>query len=80
VNFVSTHVLRVAAELNEKQPEELLRRLWDLESIGITDKETVHESFERNVSFEKGRYHVKAPFTRVNFIRQISYVKDILLV
>jgi hypothetical protein len=35
--------------------------LWDLESIGITDKETVHESFERNVSFEKGRYHVKLP-------------------
>ncbi|CAB3997663.1 Hypothetical predicted protein [Paramuricea clavata] len=38
VNFVSTHVLRVAAELpsveNEKQPEELLHRLWDLESIG----------------------------------------------
>ena len=77
VNFVSTHVLRVAAELpsveNEKQPEELLHRLWDLESIGITDKETVHESFERNVSFEKGRYHVKLPLKEKHDILPDNY-------
>ena len=77
VNFVSTHVLRVAAEFpsveNEKQPEELLHRLWDLESIGITDKETVHESFERNVSFEKGRYHVKLPLKEKHDILPDNY-------
>lgn len=47
MNFVSTHVLKVTAaaqnEPNEKQSEELLHQLWDLESIGITDTETVYE-------------------------------------
>ena len=47
--------------------------LWDLESIGITDKETVHESFERNVSFEKGRYHVKLPLKEKHDILPDNY-------
>ena len=65
LSFVSTHVLKVAEtvqnEPKEKQLEELLHWLWDLESISITDTGTVHESLERNISFEKGRYHVKLP-------------------
>ena len=44
-----------------KLQNELLHCLWDLELIGIMDRETVHEAFERNVSFENGRYHVKLP-------------------
>ena len=45
INFVSTHILRVAAEaLSENSSEELLNQLWDLKSIRIRDKETVHES------------------------------------
>ena len=63
VNFVSTHVLKVAAEPKHESPrtEELLCRLWDLDSIGIRDKETVHETFLENISFANGRYCVTLP-------------------
>ena len=55
-NFVSIHVLRVGAEIPKAQTtDELLRGLWDLESIGIRDRETVHESFLKNVSVVNGR-------------------------
>ena len=63
VNFVSTHVLKVAAEPKHESPrtEELLCRLWDLDSTGIRDKETVHETFLENISFANGRYCVTLP-------------------
>ena len=37
VNFVSTHVLKVATQTQHESSgtEELLHRLWDLDSIGI---------------------------------------------
>lgn len=62
VNFVSTHVLKVA-ECQDKNPpaEEMLHRLWDIESIGIREKETVHESFLKNVTFQDQRYSVSLP-------------------
>ncbi|XP_044164876.1 uncharacterized protein LOC122948842 [Acropora millepora] len=42
VNFVATHVLKAATQTQHEGPatEELLHRLWDLDSIGIRDKET----------------------------------------
>ena len=63
VNFVSTHVLKIASEPKHEnaETEELLGRLWDLESIGIRDKETVHEAFLEDISFTNGRYCVKMP-------------------
>ena len=45
----------------ETTTEDELRHLWDLETIGIDNKQTVHESFESNVSFEDGRYKVNLP-------------------
>ena len=63
VNFVSTHVLKVAAEPKHESPrtEELLCRLLDLDSIGIRDKETVHETFLGNILLANGRYCVTVP-------------------
>ena len=63
VNFVSTHVLKITSEPKHKkaETEELLGWLWDLESIGIRDKETVHEAFLENISFTNGQYCVKLP-------------------
>ena len=37
-------------------------KLWDLDSIGIREKDTVHEAFEKNVSFQDGRYSVHLPW------------------
>ena len=63
VAFIATHALRVAAEVpSETTSDELLHKLRDLESIGIgKDKESVHESFLKNVLFKDGRYHVDLP-------------------
>ena len=63
VNFVSTHVLKVATQTQHEGlgTEELLHRVWDLDSIGIRDKETVHDKFLENISFANGRYCVTLP-------------------
>ena len=41
-----------------------LDRLWDLDSVGIRDKDTVLEAFESNLSFEDGKYlvHLHVPW------------------
>jgi len=65
VNFVSTHVLKVAAKTEDqevlKSPEPDVDRLWDLESIGIKEKETVLDTFEKNVTYDDNRYCVTLP-------------------
>ena len=63
VNFVSTHVLKIVGECQDRSrtAEEMLQRLWDVEFIGIRKKETVHESFLKNVTFKNGRYSVSLP-------------------
>lgn len=61
VNFESAQVLKFAKEWQDSPLAEMLHRLWDIESNGIKDKGTVHESFLRNVTFEGGRYTVSLP-------------------
>ena len=63
VNFASTHIRKVATQTQHESSgtEELLHRLWDLASIGIRDKETVHDKFLENISFTIGRYCVTLP-------------------
>lgn len=36
-------------------------KVGDLDSVGIRDKDTVREAFEKNLSFEDGKYF--APLT-----------------
>ena len=39
-----------------------LDRLWDLDSVGIRDKGTVLEAFEKNLSFEDRKYLLHLPW------------------
>ena len=72
VNLVPTHVLLRAdcegtcEHIANKSLEEQIQSLWDLDSIGIKDKQSVHESFLESIMFENGRYSVKLPFKSNN--------------
>ena len=56
IQFSSTHVLRTESRVVDYMLQGDLDRLWDLDSVGIRDKDTVLESFEKNLSFEDGKY------------------------
>ena len=58
IQFSSTHVLRVDSRETEDTLQTDLQRLWDLDSVGIRDGDTVHAAFEKNLSFEDGKYSV----------------------
>lgn len=50
---------------NQKVNEQLdknVQKLWDLETLGITDSDEVHEEFVDNISFNGVRYSVKLPW------------------
>lgn len=36
--------------------------LWDLETLGITESDGVHEDFGENIAFNGNRYSVKLPW------------------
>ena len=61
IQFSSTHVLRVDSRSNDTLYEDF-EKLWDLNSIGIREKDTVLEGFEKNVSFQAGKYSVHLPW------------------
>lgn len=61
IQFSSTHVLRVDSRSNNTLYENF-EKLWDLDSIGIREKYKVHEAFEKDVSFQDGKYSVHLPW------------------
>ena len=60
LHFSQTHVLRVDSRSNDTLYEDF-DKLWDLDCIGIREKDTVLEAFEKNVSFQGGIYSVHLP-------------------
>ena len=52
IQFSSTHVLRTESKVVDDTLLGDLDRLWDLDSVGIRDKHTVLEAFEKNLGFE----------------------------
>eukprot|EP00731_Ephydatia_muelleri_P014947 Em0008g667a len=64
MNLTVTHVLR--ADTCSAEPctlEDQLRAFWELEALGIQDKEkTLYDSFTEAVKFENGRYKVPLPW------------------
>ena len=52
------------ASLTEgKSLDRLLKAFWDLEALGISDREqTLYDQFKRNISFVDGRYEVPLPW------------------
>ena len=61
IQFSSTHVLRTESRVVDDTLQGDLDRLWDLDSVGIRDKDTVLEAFEKNLNFEDGKYLVHLP-------------------
>ena len=58
-----TQVNFVASFVEEQESLEDVRRLWDLETLGIREIiDQVHESFENNISFNGSRYSVSLPW------------------
>ena len=74
VNLAPTHVLfradckSTCEPISNKSLEEQIQSFWDLDSIGIRDKQSVHELFLESVKFENGRYSVKFPFKTDKFL------------
>lgn len=58
-----THVLRVDTTTELRQLDTSLQRFWDLESLGIVDKEEqVYEQFTEHISIREGRYEFPLPW------------------
>ena len=63
VNFVSSlppnpvHVLDKALPLDNE-----VKKMWDLETLGICKENEIHEEFLDNISFTGSRYSVKLPW------------------
>ena len=62
MQFLSTHDLRVDSRETEETLQKDLQQLWDLDSFGIRDQDTVHEAFEKNLTFKDGRYSLHLPW------------------
>ena len=58
VNFVGRDMLQ-ANSLNKE-----VSKLWDLESLGISQTEEVYEEFVDSISFNGSRYSVKLPWKK----------------
>ena len=57
------HILLKTNSADGKSLNKLLRAFWDLESLGIQDKEQSHyDQFNHNISFVDGRYEVPLPW------------------
>ena len=58
-----TQVNFIASSVEEQESLEDVRRLWDLETLGIREiTDQVHESFENSISFDGTRHSVRLPW------------------
>ena len=74
--FSSTHVLRVDSRSNATLYEDS-EKLWDLDFIGIREKNTVLGAFENNVSFQGGRYSVLVPWKEHHKLQPDNYENSV---
>ena len=66
-NLNATHVLQIDVIPVQREPDEdlkeQLKKLWDLETIGIrNDDKSVYDNFIEEVQFNGERYEAKLPF------------------
>ena len=70
VNLTATYVLKVQSQtetvikFEDNVLDQQVHKLWDLETIGIIDNDSVHDEFLRNLKFENKRNPVSLPFQR----------------
>ena len=73
-NFVSTHVLRTGTDpIENSRVDVMVEKLWDFESVGIREKDTVHGSFINNISKEGDKYCIRLPVKENNDIFPDNY-------
>jgi hypothetical protein len=73
IHFVSQQRL----ETDSVSLESEVRRLWDLDSIGVRVNDEVHETFENEVSFKDGKYSVKLPWKQGHEPLPSNYVNSL---
>ena len=77
VNFVAQN----SVAKDRDSLESTVRKLWDLESLGIKASDDVQESFESDINFIEGRYSVKLPWKQghdtlpSNYANSLSHMK-----
>ena len=59
----AAHVLKIGCnETETKNLNHKIHRFWDLDKIGIFNKElSVYEKFKNNITLQEGRYSVRLP-------------------
>ncbi len=57
--------------------ESEIRRLWDLDSIGIRASDEVHETFENEISFNDNKHSVKLPWKQGHDPLPTNYVNSL---
>ena len=62
INGQSTETYLLKVDCTSEDLDSQLNKFWDFETIGIRNKETVAESFEKNVSFTDGKYDTAKTF------------------
>ena len=62
INLTTTHVLRADTQMPETNLDVQLRSFWELESLDIHEKKTLHDEFSSNITYQDGRYMVSLPF------------------
>ena len=64
MNLTTTHVLWVEAQsLEFKSMDEQLKSFWELESLGIQEREkTLYDDFATHIAFRGVRYQVALPW------------------
>ena len=73
----NTYLLKVDCKSVEIEIGNQLEKFWDFESIGIRDKETVVESFTKNISFSDEKYSVSLPFRENSPVLPDNYVNTV---
>ena len=72
-----THVLEIQEQEVQGTVHETLsvefQRLWDLDSIGIRERDSVHENFLKNIKFQDGRYTVGLPWKEHHKVLPLNY-------
>ena len=65
VNLVGSDVIKDETHGKKEQERELeksVKRLWDLETVGIREENEVHEALKDNISFNGESYKVRLPW------------------
>ena len=71
----AAHVLKIGCnETDTTYLNEKILRFWDLDEIGIANKElSVYEKFKNNITLQEGRYSVRLPIKEYHPVLPDNY-------